>query len=105
MIKVEVDPGGCGFVTTINCTAENKKTILIEFATTCPNLKPLEAELKQADGYQESFGKVGETGVFQAFRKYCKHAACPVPTAVVKGIEAASGLALPRNVEMKITKE
>jgi len=105
MVKVEVNPGICGFVSNINYTLADNQTVIIDFATTCPNLKPLEAELKQADGYKECFAKVGDSGIYQVFRKYCVHAACPVPVAVIKGIEVASSLALPQNVEIKISKE
>ncbi|MCR4436486.1 MAG: hypothetical protein QHH06_11565 [Clostridiales bacterium] len=105
MAKVEVNPGICGFHTTIRVTAQGKQNVKIDFATTCPSMKPLEEELKEANGIKECFAKVGESNIYQICRKYCKHAACPVPSAIIKGIEVACGLALPKNVEMKISKE
>lgn len=39
------------------------------------------------------------------WRRNIKHAACPVPSAIIKGVEVACGLALPKDVEIKIAKE
>jgi hypothetical protein len=36
--------------------------------------------------------------------KYCTHAACPVPVAIVKAIEIEAGLALPTDVTIKLSK-
>jgi len=105
MVKVEVDSGACGFISNVSVTPVNDQTVSIDFTTACPNLKPLEAELKAANGFKECFAKVGDSGIYEVFRKYCKHPACPVPLAVIKGIEVASGLALPRNVGINIRKE
>ena len=105
MATVEVDAGVCGFVSSVKVTPIDRKTVAIEFRTACPNLKPLEEELQQATGFKECFAKVGDSGIYETFRKYCKHPACPVPLAVIKGIEVASGLALPRDVDIKISKE
>ena len=33
------------------------------------------------------------------------HPACPVPTGIIKAIEVEAGLALPRDVATKISKE
>jgi len=104
MIEVKVNAGICGFVTVIKVNSEDMQTALIELNTQCPNIKPMEDELKEADGYGECFSKIGESGVYELARKYCKHAACPVPSAIIKGIEAACGLALPRDAEISIKK-
>lgn len=69
-----------------------------------PKLKPIEQELKQVDGFKVCFGKVGESGVYEVAKKYCKHPGCPVPVAIVKGIEVACGFALPKDVEIKIIR-
>lgn len=105
MVRVKVDAGICGFKTNIQATTNADQNVEIHMQTECPNLKPMEKELTEVDAFAECFAKVGESPVFQLARKYCKHAACPVPTAIVKGIEVAAQLALPKNVEMEIIKE
>jgi len=104
MVEVNVNAGICGFKTRIEVAADGPNAEL-KITTDCPNLQGLTQELQKVDGYAECFGKVGDTGVFQVARKYCKHAACPVPTAIIKGIEVACGLALPKDVEITMAKK
>ena len=104
MVEVKVNPGVCGFKTIIKVNSEDMQNAVIEIITECPNIKPLEHELKEVDGYEESFAKLGDSKVYELAKKYCKHAACPVPSAIIKGIEVACGLALPKDVEIKIAK-
>lgn len=105
MAKVEVNPGVCGFASTITVSPMRKHSVKINFETTCPSLKPLEQELNEVDGLNECCGKIGDSDLYKIFRKYCSHAACPMPSAIIKGIEVACGLALPRDVEIKISKD
>lgn len=105
MIRVKADPGICGFKTEIGVCSDDLQNATIDFKTECPNLKPLERELTEADAYQECFAKVGCGAVYETVRKYCKHAACPIPAAVIKGVEAACGLALPKDARIEIAVE
>ena len=105
MIVVKVNPGICGFPTVIKLNGKNRHTVEVLMQTECPNLQPMSEELKEVDAFKECFAKVGESPVFQLARRHCKHAACPVPTAILKGVEAAAKLALPKNVEIEIRAE
>lgn len=104
MVEVKVNPGVCGFNTNIKVDCEDMQNAVIEIVTECPNIKPMEQELKEVDGYEECFSKLGDSKVYELAKKYCKHAACPVPSAIIKGIEVACGLALPKDVDIKICK-
>ena len=99
---IKVDAGICGFKTIIKATPKERQMLDIALQTECPSLKPMAEELKEVDAYKECFAKVGESPVFQLARKYCKHAACPVPTAIIKEIEIAAKLALPKNVVFEL---
>jgi hypothetical protein len=105
MVEVNVNPGICGLESTIKCDSDDMQTVTIEFSTTCPNLKPLEQELKEIDGYEVCFQKYGDGGIAELAHKYCRHPGCPVPAAIIKGIEAACGMALPKDAEIKIEKK
>ena len=105
IVVVNVNPGVCGFKTVIKATREGSRRALLEINTECPNLKPLESELTSVDAYKECFISVGKSGIYEAASKYCKHSACVVPAAITKGIEAACGLALARNVSIEIKTE
>ena len=50
-------------------------------------------------------GKIGDTPVFEQLRGFCRHSACPVPTAVIKGIEVACGLALAKDATIHVEKD
>jgi hypothetical protein len=102
MVMAKVDAGICGFKTIIKATPKERQIVEISMQTECPSLKPMAEELKEVDAYKECFAKVGESPVFQLARKYCKHAACPVPTAIIKEVEVAAKLALPKNVEIEL---
>ena len=104
MVEVKVNPGVCGLNTVIKVNSEDMQNAVVEIITECPNIKPMEQELMEVDGYEECFSKYGNSKVYELAKKYCKHVACPVPTAIIKGIEVACGLALPRDVEIKISK-
>lgn len=97
-IVAKVQAGICGFHSEIKASSSDQRQVDIEFRTDCPNLKSLEEELKQVDAFKECFAKFGDSPVFQMARKYVRHAACPVPTAIIKEIEIAAKLALPQNV-------
>ncbi len=73
MTKVNVAPGICGLHTKIHIDSKNGQNAEIDIKTECPNLKPLEDELKSADGFSECFGKMCESEIFKAASKYCKH--------------------------------
>lgn len=104
MTEVKVNAGVCGFQTIIRVTSEDMQTAVIEMDTQCPNLKPMSQELKEVDAFEECFSKFGDSKVYELAKKYCKHPACPVPSAIIKGIEVACGLALPKDVEITISK-
>jgi hypothetical protein len=38
------------------------------------------------------------------FSKHCPHPACPVPSGILKAVEVAAGLALPRDASIVIRK-
>ncbi|WP_206810507.1 DUF6951 family protein [Paradesulfitobacterium ferrireducens] len=98
MKVAKVKAGICGFHSEISASSQNGRQVDIIFKTECPNLQPMEKELTQVDAFKECFAKVGDSPVFHLARKYCKHAACPVPTAIIKEVEIAGKLALPQNV-------
>ena len=104
MIKVTVDAGICGFSTVITAVCEDGQNAAIKIETECPSLKPLEDELKEVDALSECFGSMCETKVYSQTGKYCKHAACPVPCGIIKAVEAACGLALPKDAVITVEK-
>lgn len=102
MATVKVCAGVCGFITTIYTESEDMQEVAIKIESDCSHIMAMGSELDKVDGYQECFAQIGDGEVYKIARKCCKHAACPVPSAIIKAIEVACGLALPRDVEFKI---
>lgn len=104
MIVVDVDPGVCGLESKIKVKSQDMQHATVMIESSCPDIQALSEELGEVDGYSEAFNKVGSSPIYELARKHCKHAACPVPMAIVKGVEAAIGAALPKSVMVRIEK-
>ena len=102
MVEVKVNPGICGFNTTIKVESQDMQNALIHMESDCGKIKKMSIKLKEVDGFKECFGAIGDCECFKVGGECGLHAACPVPTAIIKGIEVACGLALPQDVDIKI---
>lgn len=105
MIEVKVNPGICGMETCINVESEDMQTARIKIDSDCQFIRAVAAELQEIDAYTECFAKLGDSQIYALANKYCKHPGCPIPPAIIKGVEVACGLALPKDVEIKINKK
>lgn len=103
---VNVVSGICGMITEIRATSEDQSGMVnLEINTRCEGIQKLADELKVVNPMEEiSFGGEGPKTLRMA-AKHCKHAACPVPSGIIKAIEVASGLALPKDASIKVRQE
>ncbi|HEX9115171.1 MAG TPA: hypothetical protein VGA61_03825 [Anaerolineae bacterium] len=106
MAKAEIFSGICGFCTTVEAHKNgNGRQIDLHFESDCKAIQRLGANLTQVDPFRE-FAFRGEGPLtLQLAAKYCSHAACPVPSGIIKAIEVEAGLALPADVTIKISKD
>jgi hypothetical protein len=104
MIEVDVKPGICGMPSRIRVHSEDGQHARVEITSDCPSIQKLADVLDEVDAYAELYNKEGIPPMYYRIREHCKHAACPVPVALLKGIEAAIGTALPGDVEIRIRK-
>ncbi len=104
MIVGKVDAGACGFQTRIEAAASGMETVRIHIESECPDIQKAAADLKEIAIMEEAFGKIGATRVYETIARYCKHASCPVPMAILKSAEAAAGIALPKTVSLTMEK-
>lgn len=102
MAKVSVSSGICGFSIKIIASSDDGQNVKLAFETDCPNIARAQKELKEVDAYQELFAKPHETSTYKIFSQYIPHISCPIYTAIFKAIEVASGMALPKDVTIKI---
>ncbi len=104
MATIQVNPGICGLKTKLVVTADDDQMVQVAIDSECPHIQAMEAELQELDGYSECLGRFTGSTVYAAADRHCRHVACPVPSAIIKGMEVACGLALPKDVEIRVEK-
>jgi hypothetical protein len=91
MTKVSVQPGSCGCSATIKAEKGPGKVISVIIETDCEMVQKMAADIKTIDRFAALAGFLTNP-VYQAAAKHVKHAACPVPSAILKAIEVEAGL-------------
>ncbi|MFA6508165.1 MAG: hypothetical protein WCT14_18825 [Treponemataceae bacterium] len=104
MATVRVDPGICGLKSIVTVMSEDCQTCEVKIESECEAIRALAQDLKTLDGFDAAFKPFAENPVYIAAGKNYKHAACPVPSAIIKAAEIACALALPMNVEFIVEK-
>ena len=102
MTRVTITPGICGLETKLVFTPDDDLQVELCIESACPHIMAMQDDLRTLDGYAECFARFSESAIFASADRHCRHLACPVPTAIVKGLEVASKLALPRPVRIDI---
>jgi len=103
--RVRIDAGVCGFVTDVKATSDDSQNVALEITSTCPHVTKGAADLTSVDAYAEIFAKPAETRTYAALAEHLPHVACPVYAGVLKAVEAAAGLALPRTASVTFVEE
>lgn len=104
MAKGTIMSGVCGFKTEVTAERSGRSKILLEIQSDCPAFSQLNETLKEVDDMECIMTKVGQGPVYEACQVSCRHSACPVPMGIIKVVEVAAGLALPRDVTVTLTK-
>lgn len=97
MTKVTVDPGICGFVTTVEVDKIAKQKVKVVINSDCESVAEMGELLTEIDEWNV-FKQHEECEIYKAASKCHLHITCPIPIAVLKAIEVEAGLALPRDV-------
>lgn len=97
---VKVDPGVCRFKARIT-SYEKDGGIRCRIESDCPCVQELAKEIDEIDAFDTLRMPYRENPVFSMAGTILKHSTCPIPTAILKCIEATAGLALPRDVTIE----
>jgi len=106
---VVVDAGICGFQTRIHAESDDSQNVTFKIASGCEKARKFgEALIAKGpvDGYAE-IGAGAEGVVLTTSKETLKGccAACAVPVSAFKALQVAAGLALPKDVTLKISSE
>jgi hypothetical protein len=104
MAKAEIYPGVCGLTTTVNAQKTADGQVSLDIQSECKAIRRLAEQLKEVDPFREFTFRGKGPLTLELSAKYCSHAACPVPTGIIKAVEVAAGLALPADVTIKLSK-
>jgi hypothetical protein len=104
MSKSEINAGICGHITTVEATMEGK-VCKLSIVSDCKAIQELAQALPEVNPLLEISCKRATPQTLQMGLKHCYHAACPVPVGIIKAIEVAARLALPKDVLIKVTKD
>jgi len=104
--KVEIDSGICGMHTTVWATTDMATyRCKLKITSSCEAIQKLAEEIPEVDAFQEISLRMGEgPEVLRKGMAICFHSACPVPVGIIKAIEVASQLALPKDAIIKVSK-
>jgi hypothetical protein len=104
MAKSEINSGICGHIATVETKMEGK-VCKVSITSDCEAIRKIAQELTEVNPLQEISCRRAIPQTLQMGQKHCFHAACPVPVGIIKAIEVAAGLALPKDAVIKVSKE
>ena len=104
MAKAEIFAGVCGFNTVVRANMDGE-LVNLAFESECKAICELANHLDQVDPWQEISSRRGVPQALEKGMAYCTHAACPVPAGIIKAVEIEAGLALPKDVSIKLSKD
>jgi hypothetical protein len=105
---VEIDAGICGFKTTAVVASEDGQAVSFEVQSDCEKIRDLGEQLRSKgaiDAYQE-ISTAKESVLMTTVRATLKGccAGCAVPAGLFKAMQVAAGLALPKDVTIRLAK-
>jgi len=102
MTRVTINPGVCGFITTVEAASEDGMEVKVKAESGCESVIKMFRELGDTfDSYEVCLVNPGKGPLYEfASGKFPAHCACPILSGITKAIEAECKLALPRNVSI-----
>lgn len=105
MSTVTVNPGVCQFCTHIVAKANEEFEVELTITSDCAHIQQLAQQITRFSPFKELRLPMPANSIYQAAGTCKLHAACPVPSAILKAAEVAAGMALPADVTFTINKD
>ena len=100
MTKVTVNCGNCDFSVSITTEKGEGKEVNIFLDTDCEMVLDMLEDISRLD-MRSMFTSHTSKPVYRSAAKHLKHAACPVPCAILKAAEVELGLCLAEDVTIE----
>ncbi|MHB8836345.1 MAG: DUF6951 family protein [Candidatus Methylomirabilia bacterium] len=104
MTKVVVKAGACGFTSVIRAEKGPERMVDITVESGCAMVQKMAVEIARL-GRRDALTGLLNNPVYLAAGRYLKHAACPVPSAVLKALEVEAGLNVKKDATIVFEKE
>ena len=104
MTKAVVNSGICGFSVTVIAEKREGKEIRLTLDTECEMVKKMAEDIASLE-MMAVFTGFANNPVYKAAARHLKHAACPVPSAILKAVEIEAGLCIPKDVKMSFIRD
>lgn len=99
--RVSLDPGICGFACEIRAHKSGRRTVTVNiYGTECRQIERLSSHLTEVT-LNDLFAPVTRNPVYRAAEMSGCHPSCAIPSAVLKAVEVAMEMALPKDVRIK----
>ena len=103
MTKVRINPGVCGFVTSVEANSDDGMEVKLIVKSGCESVRNMIKDLGDTfDSYGVCLARPGKGPLFEyASEKFPAHCGCPVLSGIIKAVEVECQLALPRNAAIE----
>ena len=101
VVRVMAEPGICGFPCVIEARRTGRYTVSVKIKDSeCKHGKRLSGLVEKMT-LRELFAPLSKNPVFVSAQRAGCHPSCPVPVAILKAVEVAMEMALPKDVVIK----
>jgi hypothetical protein len=104
MTKVVVTAGACGFTSVIRAEKGPERAVDLAVESGCAMVQKMAAEITRL-GRRDALSGILHNPVYLAAGRHLKHAACPVPAAVLKALEVEAGLNVAKDAAITFEKD
>ena len=104
MTRVVVHSGACGFTAVVRADKGPERSVDIAVESGCAMVQKMAAEIASL-GRRDALTSILSNPVYLAAGRHLKHAACPVPAAVLKALEVEAGLNVKKDATIVFAKD
>lgn len=104
MTTVIVQAGACGFTVTISVEKNKDRKISLALDTQCTMVQKMLEDIAILDPRAPLAG-FPNNPVYKSAAKHVLHAACPVPSGILKAVEVEAGLNVVKDVSITFVKK
>ena len=98
---IVVDAGPCKMKTRIHAVQQEDMMVRLDIESDCHHILKMSWRVKPINPYTEVESPINETDVYKWASEVLPHAACPVPSAMIRAVEVSSDMGIRRDASIK----